>query len=311
MINDLLNDALSADEKKELILSVAPADITGDFLADCAQTLLSHALPLPLDGLDVCGTGGDSKSAVKVFNVSTAVAFVVAAADVPIIKHGNRAVSGTSGSSDVLAALNIPISTETDSAKQQFQKHGLCFVSAPAFHPVLKKLADIRKSIGRPTFLNLLGPLCNPARTKQQIIGVFHKDYLYPMAAAAQKLGKESVLIVHSRDGLDEISTAAETDAVELKNGVLSTRTIAPEEAGLPRTPLSSIACTSADDSAKIILDIFSNHRDGDILLLNAAHAFVVAGKDATIKNGVARAREMIQSGRAIRKLTAMQGSSA
>ncbi len=307
----LFGDA-AAEQKKAAIESVTPAMITGEFLADCAQSLLARAMPLQLDGLDVCGTGGDStRQASKTFNVSTAVAFVVAADGIPVIKHGNRAVSGTSGSSDVLAALNIPICTDAVSAAQQYNAHHLAFVSAPAFHPVLKTLAEVRKSIGRPTFLNLLGPLCNPARTKRQMIGVFGQPYLHPVADAAQRLGKKSVLVLHSRDGLDEISTADVTDGMRLANGQLSPVTLSPGDMGMAHSGLESISCASPGDSARMICEIFENRRAADIIILNAAAAFVVAGRDATFTDGAMRANRLIESGQALQKLHAMQGAAA
>ena len=304
----LCDDAFPADGKMRLLQSVKDEDINGEMLASCARALMHRALPLDLKGIDVCGTGGDkTKNNVKTFNISTAVAFVVAAGGVSVIKHGNRAVSGVSGSSDVLAALKIPVATNAAMAKTQHAKHNLCFVSAPAFHPSLASLAPVRKALGRPTFLNLLGPLCNPARTARQVIGVY--GFQDQVADGGKRLGRNDMMIVHAEDGLDEISLSDLTRILRVKDGKTEEMVICPEDVGLETVPLEKLQGGSAEQNAAIIHAIFSGTEGpaADIVCLNAAAAFVVAGKDPDLKAGISRARQIIADGLALKKLKDMK----
>ena len=307
------DDTIADDMKVAALADLQSVEITGDMLAACANYLLSQALPLdlPPQALDVCGTGGDkSKENVKTFNISTAVAFVLAAGGVDVIKHGNRAVSSQSGSSDVLAALGVPIATTATEAQTVFGKHNLCFVAAPAFHPCLKSMAAARRAFGKPTFFNLLGPLCNPARVARQVMGVFDKQYLRPVAEAALQLGKADMMVLHSHDGLDEISIAAPTDICRIQNGTITEITVSPEDLGMPSSPLTALTGGDADVNADIIHKIFTtpNGAGADIIALNAAAGFVVAGMDQNMAEGIARARDVLTTQKALQKLQAMAG---
>ena len=304
----LCDETYPADAKSKMLQSVKDEDITGEMLAACARALLHRALLLDLKGIDVCGTGGDkSKNNVKTFNISTAVAFVAAAGGVSVIKHGNRAVSGVSGSSDVLAALKIPVATNVAMAKVQHGKHNLCFVSAPAFHPALASLAPVRKALGRPTFLNLLGPLCNPARTARQVMGVY--GFQPQVAEAAKRLGRTDMMIVRSEDGLDEISLSDFTQIFRVRDGKIEESILCPEDAGVSSAPIEKIQGGSAEQNAAIIHAVFSGTEGppADVVCLNAAAAFVTAGKDSDLKSGVARAKQVIAEGLALKKLLAMK----
>lgn len=310
LMDKLCDDAYPADGKSRLLQGIKDEDITGEMLASCARALLHRALPLDLKGIDVCGTGGDkSKNNVKTFNISTAVAFVVAAGGVSVIKHGNRAVSGISGSSDVLAALKIPVATNAAMAKIQHQKHNLCFVSAPAFHPTLASLAPVRKALGRPTFLNLLGPLCNPARTARQLMGVY--GFQDQVAEAGKRLGRNDMMTVHSEDGLDEISLSDLTRIIRVREGKVEESIICPEDVGLETTPIEKLQGGSAEQNGAIIHAVFSGTTGAphDIICLNAAAGFVTAGKDPDLKAGIERAKQVIQDGLALKKMTAMKGA--
>jgi anthranilate phosphoribosyltransferase len=307
------DDTLADDVKAGALADLQHTEITGDMLAACANYLLSQALPLdlPRSALDVCGTGGDkSKENVKTFNISTAVAFVVAAGGVDVIKHGNRAVSSQSGSSDVLAALNVPIATTETEAQEVFHKHHLCFVAAPAFHPCLKSMAAARRSFGKPTFFNLLGPLCNPARVTRQVMGVFDKKYLRPVAEAARLLGKTDMMVLHSHDGLDEISIAAPTDICRIQNGDIIAMTVSPEEAGITPALLTALAGGDAAANAAIMREIFANPSGAcaDIIAINAAAGFMTAGIDDSLKDGLVRARDIMATQKALQKLQQMAG---
>lgn len=308
LMGKLCDDAFPADGKMRLLQSVKDEDINGEMLASCARALMHRALPLDLKGIDVCGTGGDkTKNNVRTFNISTAVAFVVAAGGVSVIKHGNRAVSGVSGSSDVLAALKIPVATNAAMAKTQHAKHNLCFVSAPAFHPSLASLAPVRKALGRPTFLNLLGPLCNPARTARQVIGVY--GFQDQVADAGKRLGRNDMMIVHAEDGLDEISLSDLTRILRVKEGKTEELVICPEDVGLETVPLEKLQGGSAEQNAAIIHAVFSGTEGpaADVVCLNASAGFVVAGKDPDLKAGIARARQVIADGLALKKLKDMK----
>lgn len=310
MIGKLCDDSYPADAKLKLLQSVKDEDITGEMLAACARAMLLRAHPLDIKGIDVCGTGGDkSKGDVKTFNISTAVAFVVAAGGVSIIKHGNRAVSGVSGSSDVLAALKVPVAVNAAMAKAQHQKHNLCFVSAPAFHPALASLAPLRRMLGRPTFLNLLGPLCNPCKPARQVMGVF--GFQAPVAEAAKRLGRADMMVLHAEDGLDEISLSDLTKICRVRDGKIEEIVICAEDAGLEPAPIEKLRGGSSEQNAAIIHAVFSGTAGAphDIICLNAAAAFITAGKDADFKSGVARAKELIASGKALQKLKDMKSA--
>ncbi|MDE1153304.1 MAG: anthranilate phosphoribosyltransferase [Micavibrio sp.] len=311
---DLCGDDLSANEKTALLSVVNDADINGPMLAATAHYLLSRALPLNIDGIDVCGTGGDkSKNSLKTFNISTAVAFVMAAAGVSVVKHGNRAVSSFSGSSDVLAALHVPVCTTAPEAEAQHAAHNLCFVSAPAFHPALAVLAPIRRALARPTFLNLLGPLCNPARTKKQLMGVFDLRFLPAVAEAAKLLGRTDLMAVHSEDGLDEISLSAPTDIYRLHNGSIDNAKVTPEDFGAVPAPLEKLAGGSSEQNAAIIHAVFSGTPGPllDVICVNAAAGFVTNGTAPDFKTGMSLARDTVKSGAALRKLKAMKEHTA
>jgi len=297
-------DADTADSEKAAALeTLAAREIDGAMLSACAEYILSQAVPLPLDtsAVDVCGTGGDkSRSGIKTFNISTAAAFVVAACGQPVIKHGNRAVSSQAGSSDVLAALGVRICADAPAAQNDLAAFGLCFVAAPAFHPVLKHAAAARRAYGQPSFFNLLGPLCNPAWVKRQVMGVFDGKYLTPVAEAAAALGKTGMLVLHSEDGLDEISLAAPTEARRLCGGRVETLTLGPETAGLAPQPLDALAGGDAAQNAIIIRALFDSPSgaQADMVALNAGAALWMCGKAADLREGYALALQALQNGK-------------
>jgi len=307
------DESIADDAKATALADLQAVEITGEMLAACAGYLLAQAMPLalPQDALDICGTGGDkSRENVKTFNISTAVAFVLAAGGVDIIKHGNRAVSSQAGSSDVLAALNVPLAVTEGEAQAAFHAHNLCFVAAPAFHPCLKSMAAARRAVGRPTFFNLLGPLCNPARVTRQVMGVFDSKYLRPVAEAALALGKTDMLVLHSRDGLDEISIAAPTDICRIRNGHITAVTVSPEDAGVTPAPLATLAGGDAAANAAIIRHIFTEPAGAgaDIIALNAAAGFIAAGLEKDLAQAAARARNILAGHGALQKLQRMAG---
>jgi anthranilate phosphoribosyltransferase len=233
---------------------------------------------------------------------------VVAAAGVPVAKHGNRSASSRSGAADVLEALDVKINLEPDAATAVLRDTGLVFLFAQTYHPAMKHVAGARKAIGRRTIFNLLGPLASPARVTRQLVGVFSADWLVPYAHALKALGSSSAFIVHGRDGLDEMSISDATQVAVLENGAVTTRELTPEEAGLARAPLPAIRGGDAAHNAAALTRLFGGEPGPyrDIVLLNAAAALMVAGAAADIKSGVALAAQSLDSGAAKAKLDAL-----
>jgi anthranilate phosphoribosyltransferase len=256
--------------------------------------------------MDVCGTGGDGSGT---FNVSTTVAFVVAAAGVPVAKHGNRSVSSRSGSSDVLERLGIRLDTTPEGAARSIVEKGLGFLFAPSFHPGLARLAPIRKSLGVYTVFNALGPLLNPVDTDSQLIGVYRPELLALLAEVLRERGMREAMIVHGQAGpgvgLDEISISGPTQVAHLKKGAIRFYTVTPEDFGLSPAPMTAGLGGNAEDNAEILRNILRGEKGTrrDLVLINAAAALVVAGKAADFREGVSKAAVAIDSGRALELL--------
>ncbi len=276
-------------------------------IAVAAQVMRQLAIPVPLSDeeknntIDTCGTGGDG---TKTFNVSTTVSFVVAAAGVRVAKHGNRAMSSSSGSSDVLEALGVSHTSTPEKTAALIREIGIGFMFAPNHHSAMKHAAPVRKELGIRTLFNLLGPLSNPAGIRRQVVGVFSPDLLLPYAQTLMKLGSKRVWVVHG-SGMDEISISATTDIAELKQGIITRFTIAPEDFGLVRSPVTAIQVASIDDSKAMMLSVLNDEKGAarDIVLINAAAALVVADKVSTLQEGIEIATNIITSGKARQKL--------
>jgi anthranilate phosphoribosyltransferase len=278
----------------------APAELLGAVRAARARMLPVAA---PADTIDVCGTGGDG---LGTLNVSTAVAFVVAACGVPVAKHGNRAISSATGGADVLAALGVDI--PPDQAAETLARHGLTFLFAPNHHPALRHAAAARAELGFRTLFNLVGPAANPAGVRRQVVGVFAPRWLVPMAETLGALGAAHVWVVHG-EGLDELTLAGETQVAAWHDGALQTFTVAPEQAGLPRAPVSAIIGGAATENAAAMLALLRGAGGAyhDTVVLNAAAAMVVAGRAADLPEGAALARAALATGAALAKLSALQ----
>jgi len=255
--------------------------------------------------VDTCGTGGDASGS---FNISTASAIVVAAAGGKVAKHGNRSVSSKSGSADVLEAAGVNLELLPEQVADCVNEVGVGFMFAPKHHSAMKHAIGPRKEMAVRTIFNVLGPLTNPAGAPNQVLGVFSKDWVEPLAKVLQKLGSEHVLVVHAVDGLDEISIGSETYVSELKDGEIKSYTIQPEDFGMKRADLEKIRVKDAADSLKMINSVFENTEGPakDIVCLNAGAAIYVAGLAATLAEGVALAAEAIASGQAAEKLDAL-----
>ena len=271
------------------------AEITG---AARAMRDAMTVVEAPANAIDVCGTGGDNAGTL---NVSTAAAFVVAGSGVPVAKHGNRAMSSRTGAADVLEALGVPITHDPAAAKQNLIKPGFAFLFAPAYHPAMKHVAPVRKELGFRTVFNLLGPICNPARVRRQLMGIFAEEWLEPVAHVLADLGTERAWVVHGSDGLDEMTTTGITRVAILEQGHVTLREIAPEDAGLKRATLAALKGGTAEDNARAIRELLEGAKTPfrDIVLLNAGAALVVADRAKTIAEGVALAAEAIDKGHA------------
>jgi anthranilate phosphoribosyltransferase len=274
---------------------------TVDEITAAARVMRELATAVDIPGphlVDTCGTGGDSAST---FNISTASAIVTAAAGGRVAKHGNRSVSSSSGSADVLETAGVKLDLAPAQVSACIERVGVGFLFAPQHHSAMKHAIGPRKEMRVRTLFNLLGPLTNPAGAPNQVLGVFSADWVEPLAHVLKQLGSEHVLVVHAEDGLDEISIAAPTLVAELKDGVIATFTVTPEDFGMQRSSLDSIAVNDAAQSLAMINAVFDNQPGPahDIVCLNAGAAVYAAGLADSLKDGVELAREVIASGSA------------
>lgn len=251
----------------------------------------------PEGTIDTCGTGGDG---LNTLNVSTAVALVAAACGVPVAKHGNKAVSSSSGSADVLMALGIRIDAPQKLMEECLAETNFAFLLAPSYHPALRHAAPVRQELGVRTIFNVLGPLSNPANVKRQVVGVYDAALQEVFAEALKAVGVTHAWIVHSRDGMDEISLSDKTDVVALENGTITRKVISPEEFGFALTPLDAIKGGSASYNATALLDLANGKKSAyrDCVVLNTAAALVVAGKAKEIQDGIELAAKAIDEGK-------------
>ena len=252
--------------------------------------------------IDTCGTGGDGSNT---FNISTTAAFVVAAAGGNVAKHGNRSVSSKSGSADVLEAAGVKLEITPEQIAQCIETIGIGFMFAPMHHSAMKYAIAPRRELGVRTLFNVLGPLTNPAGAKRQVMGVFSRDWLDTLVNVLKNLGSKQVMIVHSEDGMDEISISAPTRIAELKNGEIKTYTIEPEQFKLQRADISTLAVKNVEDSLKMMHAVMENQGgpSQDIVLLNAGAAIYTAGIEDTLASGIESARRVVENGSARSKL--------
>jgi len=270
-------------------------EITGAVSAMRAKMIKVEAPP---NAIDVVGTGGDASGS---YNISTCAAFIVAGAGVPVAKHGNRALSSKSGAADVLQALGVKIELTPAEISHCIKEAGIGFMFAPAHHPATKNVAPTRVELGTRTIFNLLGPVSNPAGVKRQMVGVFSRQWVEPIAQVLANLGSQAAWVVHGSDGLDEITTSGPTSVAALENGRVRTFEISPEDVGLPQAKPEALRGGEAEANAAALMDVLKGKPGAfrDVAVFNAAAALIVAGLAKDLKEGAAIAKESIESGEA------------
>ncbi len=278
---------------------------TIDEISSAAEVMREMATPVLLNQehlVDVVGTGGD---AANLFNVSTAATFVVAAAGARVAKHGSRAASSASGSSDVLAELGMPLDLSPEQVARAVDTVGMGFMFAPAHHGAMRHVVGPRRELGAHSLFNILGPLTNPARVKRQLLGVFDPALCEPLAEVLRNMGSVHAMVVHSEDGLDEISIAATTRVAELRDGSITCYQISPEDMGLERQNLEGLAVASAAESAGLIRAALGgeNSKAAAMIAANAGATIYVSGIAATLADGVAMAEDLLATGQAAEKM--------
>ena len=275
-------------------------------IAAAAQVMRQLSIKVPLQEtehlVDTCGTGGDG---AHTFNISTASAFVAAAAGAKVAKHGGRSVSSTCGSADVLEALGVNVSLTPEQVAQSVQEIGVGFMFAPNHHSAMKFAAPVRRELGVRTLFNLLGPMTNPADAKNQVMGVFHRDLVGKLAQVLKALGSRHVMVVHAADGLDEMSLDGETYVAELKDGQIYEYTIRPEQFGLVACPSAKLAVHNLDQAKAMFMEALNNEAGParGIVALNSGAAIYVAGCAASHVEGIEKAKAVLASGMAKEKL--------
>jgi anthranilate phosphoribosyltransferase len=310
VMNQVMDGDATPSQISALIIGMRMKGETVDEIVGFARAMREHATPVrpTVKGyIDTCGTGGDG---LHTFNISTTTAFVVAGAGVPVAKHGNRAVSSAAGSADVLEALGIDISLDATDVGRCVDEAGVGFLFAQSLHSSMRHAGPTRREIGIRTVFNILGPLTNPAGATRQLLGVYDARLAPIMAEVAGRLGAERVLVVNGHPGMDEVSASGPTTVAEydIATGAVRSYEITPESVGVARSTLADIAGGDAAENAAIVRSILGGEIGPrrDVVVLNAAAALLAAGKAADLAEGVALAREAIDSGRAISSLDAL-----
>lgn len=299
--DSILNADVEDADIARFLTGLAERGETVDEIVAAASVLRSRMRPVtaPANAIDVCGTGGDG---AHTLNISTAVSIVVAACDVPVAKHGNRAASSKSGAADVLSALGLNLDLASDTVERSLAEIGIGFLFAAKHHPVMARVAGVRRAIGRRTIFNMIGPLANPAGVKRQLVGVPGRQWVLPIAEALQRLGADAAMVVHGSDGLDELTVTGPTSFARLVGGHLETGEVSPETAGLACHAPDAIRGGTPEENAAAMLRLFEGERGGyrDIVCLNVAGALIVAGKADDWAAGAAMAAATLDDGRAL-----------
>ena len=300
LMRRMMNDELTPVQLAGIMVALRAKGETADEVVGFARAMRSRARQLSITGslADTCGTGGDNSGT---FNISTAAALIVAACGQRVAKHGNRAASGKCGSADVLEAVGVDVSLPPEGVSQCITETGIGFLFAPAFHPAMKFAGVPRRELGVRTVFNLLGPLTNPARPSYQLLGVSAEGLLDLMAQSLLKLGVERALVVHSLDGTDEISTAAETSVREIRDGAIRSYEVGPEDFGVSRSAAGGVRGGDPDINGAILNAIMNGKRGAarDAAVVNAAAALYACGRAPTFREGATQAQTVLDSGAA------------
>jgi anthranilate phosphoribosyltransferase len=306
LLRAILEQRFTEIQVAALLMALAIKGEAVSEIVGFAREMRRFAVPLPHqkeEAIDTAGTGGDGTGT---FNVSTAAAFVIAGAGIPVAKHGNRAISGRCGSADVLSELGVKIDASPAILSECLTRCGIAFLFAPVFHPAMKTLAHVRKELGVRTIFNLLGPLLNPAGVRRQIIGVYSLHLPPIFAEVLSHLDCQRALIFSSEDGLDEISVSGRTRISEVRNGKTTSYYVQPEDLGLLRREKRELLGGDSLENARLLREILEGKRNGaqqEIVLLNAAAGIYVSGLAETLESGLVLALDSLQSGRALDKL--------
>ncbi len=300
----LLSGEATAGQIGAFLMGLRVRGETVEELAAGAKIMRRNSLAVtaPEGTLDTCGTGGDG---IGTYNISTATAFVVASGGVPVAKHGNKAVSSKSGSAEILEKLGVRLDLTPEQISTSIKTIGMGFMFAPAHHSSMRHVGLVRMELAQRTIFNLLGPLSNPAGLKHQLLGVFDKAWLVPLAKTLHQLGSVSAWVVHGADGLDELTTTGTSYVTSLKDGLIEEFEITPEEVGLARVSLHELIGGTPEQNAIALRKMFEGMPGAyrDIVVLNAAAAFVIAGRVSTLHEGVDFAARLITDGKALEKL--------
>jgi anthranilate phosphoribosyltransferase len=312
-LHALADPAVSDAQIAAALVALATKGETVDELAGMAEALRGRAVRLYSRHDRFIDTAGTGSSAAKTFNVSTAAAFVIAGAGLPVAKHGARAATSRCGSADVLETLGVNTAAAPEVTERCLNEHGICFMFAPLFHPATARVANVRRQLGLRTAFNLLGPLSNPARAPFQLLGVSHRSLVERMAAALSRVGIDKAWVVHGADGLDEITVAGETFVAECSaNGELRTFTLSPRDLGLNAQALNEVRGSGPTENARIVRAILNGNRAAaicatrDLVIANAAAALHIAGLAPNLCEAAALARDSVETGRAAGKLDAL-----
>jgi anthranilate phosphoribosyltransferase len=309
VMEELLSGRIGTPDIVRLLLALNQRQVSAAELGGFARVMRRHAAQVfapgdirPHNIVDTCGTGGDGSGT---FNISTAAAFVAAAAGAHVAKHGNRAVSSRSGSADVLEALGVRIDLPLEQCGRAIRELGIGFLFAPAAHAATRHAVPARKHIGKRTVFNLLGPLTNPAGAETQVLGVFSPDLIDLMAATLVELGVRRAFVLHGFGGLDEISPAGETLVAEVRDGIVKRLVLTPEDFALPRAPLEKLQGGTPQENATLIRNLFEGDTGPrrDVVLMNAAAALIVSGVADNFRDAAALAAHALSSGAALEKL--------
>jgi len=292
-------------QKSALLIALRMKGETAGEITGAAQAMRERVTPLDVDRgnlIDTCGTGGDGRGT---FNISTVAAIVAAAAGAQVAKHGNRAVSSSCGSADVLSELGLNIDIDAPRMSQILRRTGIAFLFAPKLHPAMSAVAAVRRELGVRTIFNVLGPLTNPAFARRQVLGVYSDHLVEIVANVLLALGADRAMVVHSRDGLDELSVSAPTHVCELRDGAIRSYELTPADGGVDTHRLEELAGGDVKTNAAIARSVLEGKSGAaqDIVVLNAGAALYVSGAADSVRDGVALARQAINSGRALGKL--------